>query len=572
MFEMFRNSAALFFVIALSLSTSPGEAANVSAPGFHLKASHANDQVSSFWPTDPVQCDLVLEGEVAEGDAAKLKELFETIQGNMNAFTFFLCLRSNGGEVSEALKIARFVLDTQRPSIATIVEDAQTCASACALIFLAGNAPARVGAWPQRFLHPRGRLLFHSSRLDLGRKFKDETELLEYLTTQELDGRSLRDKISSLYSDGLRDEQKVISTFNRLEYEREELGGPWVRPSLFLDMFAQDADEWVCVDAVDKVGRWDIQVYGYAPPKVPSKENYLNVCKNAYYWRSDRSVTEAELKGEDTDAQDPNGLKEPAPTVSLGGHTKAVEGFDRRFTLPYQAPLLPLTCVVEVTNYNDGKQVDAQTNLSVFFIGGPGPTSKLTPTSYFTASTLLADLPGVRPSRGSARQKIEFTTFPNTFLNGCRYASIPNVNSEQCEKKCSTDNACVAYSYNKVSRTCDLKNTLTARQGDPLWTTGVASSSRIPEKSLRPLEMKVRGIAAEYRIDGMLLTASKASESISPGIDCADSCMSDNACWASEYDGHQNQCRHFSHVAGIKKISGAGDRGTETYVKTQQNN
>ena len=48
---------------------SVAQAANLTAPALHLKATQANDKVSPYWPSDPILCDLVLEGDVKEGDA-----------------------------------------------------------------------------------------------------------------------------------------------------------------------------------------------------------------------------------------------------------------------------------------------------------------------------------------------------------------------------------------------------------------------------------------------------------------------------------------------------------------------
>lgn len=100
------------------------------------------------------------------------------------------------------MKIAQFVMSTRSPSIATIIEDGQTCASACAIIFLAGSAADSGGrrASPHRFLHPRGRLLIHSSQLDLGRL--SDKDLLAILTKPTTDPRGLRGKIVDLYKDG----------------------------------------------------------------------------------------------------------------------------------------------------------------------------------------------------------------------------------------------------------------------------------------------------------------------------------------------------------------------------------
>ena len=227
----------------------------------------------------------------------RLNKSFKPSSVRTTRFHFSCVFGVPGGDLREAVKIAQFVLRTQRPSIATVIEDGQTCASACAIIFLAGNAPARVGAWPQRFLHPRGRLLYHSSRLDLS-NFSDD-KLLAFLTAPTDDPRGLKGKIVDLYKDGLRDVQSVIAIFQNFIFQREDLGDRWVRPSLFLEMFAQDPDEWICVDNVDAIGRWNIQVFGYQPPTPPRKQHYANVCRSAYHWRSDQFAVGAEDDLED---------------------------------------------------------------------------------------------------------------------------------------------------------------------------------------------------------------------------------------------------------------------------------
>jgi hypothetical protein len=359
-------------ILALALVDPPpllsvAQAAQITAPGLHVKAfkaefdklpeslitmpepgvANGNTKTSPFWPSDPVLCDLVLDGEVAEGDAASLKQNFETIAGTMVSFTFFLCLRSPGGDTGEAVKIAQFVLSTQRPSIGTVIEDGQTCSSACAIIFLAGNAPARVGGWPQRFLHPRGKLLYHSTHVDLT-KFSDDN-LLAYLTDPS-DPGGLKGRILDLYSKGLRDEQSVIATFQNFIFEREDLGDRWVRPSLFLEMFAQGPDEWICVDNVDAVGRWNIQVYGYRPPNAPTKQNYSNVCRSAYDWRSDQFAA-----GKEDDLDEEGRLNRPLASTAFAGRNKGNVEFDERFTMSFQARLFPVTCVVEPNTPITGK-------------------------------------------------------------------------------------------------------------------------------------------------------------------------------------------------------------------------
>src|SRR5262245_11896504 len=466
---------ALFFLLTACAFASETRAARITAPGLHATAVKANDKVSSYWPSDPVLCDLVLEGAISDGDSRSLERAFKTIEGSWDSFTFFLCLRSRGGSVQEALKIAQFLMKTERPSIATVVEDGQTCASACALIFLAGNAPARVGAWPQRFLHPRGRLLFHSSRMDLDTYSDDE--LRSFLNTPDSEGRGLKGKIVDLYRDGLRDVQNVIQTFKRdVVRDREDLGEPWIRPSLFLEMFGQDWDEWICVDTVDAVGRWNIQVFGYSPPAKPKASDYFNVCHNVYGWRSDKFSGDVDLEENYT-----SGFKQ---------RTYKSEGkFQMRSIVPYQAVMARLSCVVQESWWSDKKgKVPDKDELDVHFENAGGTKLRVSPTAFFTGSTLLPDLPSVRKSgvvSSTVPSAETFRSYPHGVMNGCTYKSIPKSDQRACQSSCASDAACAAYSHNKFTGTCDLKHTLTAIRIDPAWTSGLPEAKKQPTQSSR---------------------------------------------------------------------------------------
>jgi hypothetical protein len=557
---------ALIVLLDPASQISAAQAADVAAPALHLKATQANDKVSRYWPSDPVLCDLVLEGDIKEGDAAALEKAFATIVGNANSFSFFLCLRSPGGDLAEAVKIAQFVLQTQRPSIATVVEDGRICASACSIIFLAGNAPARVGAWPQRFLHPRGKLLYHSSHIDLDR-FTDK-QLLEYLTAPTSDPRGLKGKIVDLHKGGLRDVQSVIATYQGFIHQREELGDRWVRPSLFLEMFAQDPDEWICIDNVDRVGRWNIQVFGYQPPRAPTKQDYLNVCRNAYHWRSDEFAADAR-----DDTQEGK-LERPSPSTTLAGRNKNSSRFDDRVTMPYQATLAPLTCAIEV-KYSDTddtkKQLDAESTLTAFFLPVAGAFSQLGPIAFFPASKVLRDLPGVRPpqDRGAARTRpaVQFTRYPNSLMSGCSYKSVPTIEHDACEAACSSDPMCQAYSHNKITKACELKHTLTARRLDPLWTSGAPSTGPRPARSARADAMVTYyDLGQNQRLEGKLIAADKAET-----MDvCSARCKSDSSCVAVEYESSAEMCRRFYEVRGFKDAPPDNPSGVDAQIKQQR--
>jgi hypothetical protein len=551
--------AAAIICVALGVGGA-AYGAKITAPGLHVKASNAD----AYWPTDPVLCDLVLEGDLEEGDAQSIEQSFQTIVGSMNSFSFFLCLRSSGGDLREAIKIARFVLGTQRPSIATVVEDGQICASACAIIFLAGNAPARVGAFPQRFLHPRGRLLFHSSRLDLS-KFTDK-ELLDFLTQQSADPRGLKGKIVDLYKDGLQDVQSVISTFQKFIYQREELGDRWVRPSLFLEMFSQSPDEWICIDTVDAVGRWNIQVYGYQSAKQQQKQNYANLCTSAYHWRADRFAAgsdDLELTGD---------LSAPASTKRLAGRNKSNTAFDRRFTLPFQATFSPLTCVVEL----DDKPLNSETTINVFLTKDvdsySGGIQNLAPLGFSPADSLLRDLPGVRPGPAAVvRQQpsVKFSEYSNSVMNGCSYKRIHDAELDACEAACAADIACKSYSLNKIGRVCELKHTMTALRFDPFWTSGTPTASSQPGRSSRAHAMapwqRKSAAGKDLKIVGRLIDEGKAEGEEA----CSKRCMSDPRCVASELGNPTNVCRRFSEVNGVHEKA-EDEEFAETKLKKQE--
>lgn len=548
-------------------------AAKITAPALHWKAWRAEPKISIEWPTAPVLCDVIVDGEISEGDAKSLSDQIDAIPGfdDANWFSLFLCLRSNGGDLGEAVKIAEFVLSMKRPSIATIVEDGEVCASACAVIFLAGGEgdPGR-HAQPRRFLHPRGRLLFHSSQLDLPKV--SDAELLKSLVDRETDPRGLRGKITDLYKDGLRDVQRVIATFQQFIYEREDIRDRWVRPSLFLEMFAQDPGEWICADSVDVVGRWNIQVYGYKPPRFPKQDDFSNLCSNAYHWRADEFAV-----GADIDLESPRGidniseLKRPPTGKALAGRTKQNVEFDDRVTMKVQARTEPLLCVVEV--HNSKKGVDSQSTLATTFINNNLPSfpqhnavvSELAPTGFFPAATLLRNLPGVRPAPDASvsglRPAIKFSEHPHAFMNGCYYKSIPSLDYEACREACAVDAACAAYDHNRLTHVCELKHTLTALRLDPLSTSGTPRPGPEPSWSARAQVMsdfyanfqRTSAYAKRKRIEGRLIDEVK-TQSLEQ---CADKCESDLMCLASESELHigsdEYRCRRFSEITGIRE-------------------
>jgi hypothetical protein len=138
-------------------------------------------------------------------------------------------------------------------------------------------------------------------------------------------------------------------------------------------------------------------------------------------------------------------------------------------------------------------------------------------------------------------------------MNGCSYRSMAQTERDACAAACATDAACQGYSYNKISRTCELKHTPTALRRDPLWTSGVPSTGPAPGRSIRADTM-VRyppnlDDALDFRLVGKLIDDAMAGDPEA----CSARCKSDQACVALEYGETSQACRRFSEVTGSRK-------------------
>src|SRR5262249_32269846 len=150
----------------------------------------------------------------------------------------------------------------------------------------------------------------------------------------------------------------------------------------------------------------------------------------------------------------------------------------------------------------------------------------------------------------------------------CSYKSIPNSTEETCKTGCSADLACAAYSYNKISHTCDLKHTLTARQLNPLWISGVPSTGPPSEKSSRAIKMGLAPINQSQRVEGSVIDATKIEDKYgNSGLLCASKCESDSACLAVNSNASTDLCTRFSSIDSVKARS--QDQFGGTYIKTQ---
>ncbi len=110
---------------------------------------------------------VAYEGEVTEGDAAKLRTIIAQFcptsdDCEFDNTTAILSLNSIGGSFAEGIKLAESLRELR---VATVVENGNVCHSACALAFLGGSgfhATGGVGAYVDRTIEPDARVGFHS--------------------------------------------------------------------------------------------------------------------------------------------------------------------------------------------------------------------------------------------------------------------------------------------------------------------------------------------------------------------------------------------------------------------------
>jgi hypothetical protein len=155
--------AALFFVAEHSRALYAAEIASVAT----------------------VNCDIQLSGRIETRDADKLRRLL-FVKGSSNndveepwikeddppkgrfrqGKQVQLCLQSDGGNFTEAVKIIKLILNYSVSAafngLMTVIEADKKCLSACALVFLAGRRHAGDGYMEtMRFMHPTAKLGFH---------------------------------------------------------------------------------------------------------------------------------------------------------------------------------------------------------------------------------------------------------------------------------------------------------------------------------------------------------------------------------------------------------------------------
>ncbi len=231
-------------------------------------------------------CEITLSGIIKPGDAAKFQRL---LTKDLNAgadYRLSLCLDSRGGSYPEAIKFIDLMkVEASGQGITTRVRSGAICASACALIFLAGSYNENVNEMttiPSRFLDVNSKGLgFHQPFFELEVGNYDEKDVLEAASIANR-------QIANLMA---RNEDSLFPN------------------SLLALALNTDKDKLFEIDTVQHAGRWSITLTDFKvhTSKFSPQLAYQG-CVNTLAWAEEAESKRAVLKS-DSQSKDISGLR-----------------------------------------------------------------------------------------------------------------------------------------------------------------------------------------------------------------------------------------------------------------------
>lgn len=215
-------------------------------------------QGAEIGPGNSPACQLRLEGPIEAGDSDKLSAALDGLgsTGGFDSANVSLCLSSPGGNYDEALKLITTLL--KHTSVATVIDRGAQCYSACAFLFLAGNAQRSEDGelGPDRTLDVGATLGFHAP----------------YLNT------ATGTDVAAATVENFR--RGVYAIAKLLEIDRRELF-----PRGLLARALQVGPNYLLyVDTIEKAGVWSIKLKGYRPPAALTAHMLDQACRNKDMW------------------------------------------------------------------------------------------------------------------------------------------------------------------------------------------------------------------------------------------------------------------------------------------------
>ncbi|MBN9672027.1 hypothetical protein [Roseibium aggregatum] len=233
--------------------------------------SSANSAEIAVGGDRSLNCIATISGPIATGDAQKLKSFLDDLSGrsneSINGVSLLalqdgntrarLCLDSPGGSLAEAVRMADLLLKDFGSnywvnSLGTAVPSGATCASACAVFFMAGgeNTESDIGRVADRVLHVNGILGFHSISISLP------------------EANYSRDDVGKAFGLALKSMGAVATRMEALR----------LRLSLLQTMLATAPEDMYYVETIGDAAHWNIQLAGLPILRQPTPANIHAAC------------------------------------------------------------------------------------------------------------------------------------------------------------------------------------------------------------------------------------------------------------------------------------------------------
>lgn len=207
-------------------------------------------------------CDMLMSGEIAQGDAGRLQQAYEKTLNNPSrdfvdrvmgkeARDTSLCLNSAGGSYDEAIRLIRWLVD--KKGVNTVVDRNAECFSACALVFMfGGHDYGDRMELASRRMHATAKVGFHSPYINPTADARQA----------ELSARAYRAGIQAI------GRLLEVDTDNRFP------------KALLTEALKRSPEELLFVDTVGNAAAWEIDVFGVKPPSPVTRAMLEQTCLN----------------------------------------------------------------------------------------------------------------------------------------------------------------------------------------------------------------------------------------------------------------------------------------------------
>ena len=218
------------------------------------------------------RCQLVMDGEIEDGDADKIREALGEIVNPWDAAhkhsNFTLCLNSPGGGWLEAIAMLDIIREA---GVQTYVGEGHRCLSACAMVFLGGaryTAEEQILHYVDRTLHPQAILGFHAPYVVLEDRIYSSQHM------------------SSAFNYAMLSASKIVSRAESLEIPLDFIA----------EMLATPPEGFIFIDTVEKARNLLIDLDNIVISPNFSSRDVVNICNKAWPVQLGQRLLETDLR------------------------------------------------------------------------------------------------------------------------------------------------------------------------------------------------------------------------------------------------------------------------------------